>query len=63
MIKNPILLTDSYSLSHEFLKINKDFEVAHFYNRTGATIFNGLSDILTKQRKNTIIIRGGKVIR
>ena len=48
MIKNPILLTDSYSLSHEFLKINKDFEVAHFYNRTGATIFNGLSDIVNE---------------
>lgn len=39
--KNPILLTDSYNLSHQRLKINTDWETSHMYNRTKSMIFFG----------------------
>lgn len=45
---NPILLTDTYNLSHQFLKKNTDFEVCHYYNRTNPIIFDGITDIIEK---------------
>jgi len=39
--KNPILLTDSYNLSHQRLKVNTDWEVSHMYNRAKPMIFFG----------------------
>lgn len=40
--KNPILLTDSYNLSHQRLKTSTDWECSHMYNRTKPMIFFGL---------------------
>jgi nicotinamide phosphoribosyltransferase len=39
---NPINLTDAYSLSHQRLKINTDWEVSHMYNRVKPMILYGL---------------------
>lgn len=44
--KNPLLLTDSYNLSHQRLKINVDFEVSHMYNRNAGMILYGLNEII-----------------
>lgn len=42
--KNPILLTDVYNLSHHFLKVNKDYEVSHIYNRAKPMILFGFNE-------------------
>jgi nicotinamide phosphoribosyltransferase len=43
---NPIMLTDSYNLSHQHLKVNVDWEVSHIYNRTEGMILYGFSEIV-----------------
>lgn len=40
--RNPILLTDSYNMSHENLKVNVDWEVSHLYNRSKGMILYGV---------------------
>lgn len=42
--RNPIILTDDYNLSHQFLKINTDWEVSHLYNRNRPMILFGLHE-------------------
>lgn len=44
--KNPIMLTDSYNLSHQRLKVNTDLEVSHIYNRTGGMILYGFAEMV-----------------
>ncbi len=44
--KNPILLTDSYNLSHQHLKIDTSWEVSHMYNRAKPMILFGLLENL-----------------
>jgi len=44
---NPLLLTDSYNLSHSRLKINMDWEVSHLYNRKEGMILYGFREIVT----------------
>lgn len=43
--KNPLLLTDSYNLSHYRLKINMDWEISHLYNRREGMILYGFREI------------------
>lgn len=43
--KNPLMLTDTYNLGHEFLKSNTDWEVSHMYNRANSMILYGLAEI------------------
>lgn len=44
---NPLMLTDTYNLGHEFLKCNTDWEVSHMYNRANPMILYGLTEIAT----------------
>lgn len=43
---NPILLTDSYNLSHQRLKVNTDWETSHIYNRSAGMILYGFNEIV-----------------
>ncbi|EFM10459.1 hypothetical protein PaecuDRAFT_2895 [Paenibacillus curdlanolyticus YK9] len=43
---NPLLLTDSYNLSHPRLKCNMDWEVSHLYNRREGMILYGFREIV-----------------
>jgi nicotinamide phosphoribosyltransferase len=43
---NPVLLTDSYNLSHQRLKVNTDWEVSHIYNRKAGMILYGFNEIV-----------------
>mgnify|MGYP001187648265 CR=1 FL=1 len=45
---NPLLLTDSYNLSHARLKCNMDWEVSHLYNRKEGMILYGLRETVTE---------------
>lgn len=45
--QNPLLLTDSYNLSHYRLKCNMDWEVSHLYNRKQGMILYGFREIVT----------------
>ncbi|MUT65841.1 nicotinamide phosphoribosyltransferase domain-containing protein [Paenibacillus sp. NEAU-GSW1] len=45
---NPLLLTDSYNLSHYRLKCNMDWEISHMYNRKEGMILYGLREIATE---------------
>ncbi|MBD3921287.1 DUF5598 domain-containing protein [Paenibacillus sp. PR3] len=45
---NPLLLTDSYNLSHARLKCNMDWEVSHLYNRKEGMILYGLREMVTE---------------
>lgn len=47
-VENIILKTDTYNLSHPFLKINMDWEVSHMYNRKSGMILFGLEEIARK---------------
>jgi len=47
---NPLMLTDTYNLSHQRLKMNTDWEVSHVYNRKEGMILYGLSEMI-----NTIL--------
>lgn len=42
---NPIMLTDTYNLSHQHLKVNTDWEVSHMYNRSKPMILFGIMEI------------------
>lgn len=42
---NPIMLTDTYNNSHQFLKENTDIEVSHLYNRKSGMILQGFREI------------------
>lgn len=44
--RNPIVLTDTYNLSHQHLKFNVDWEVSHIYNRTAGMILYGFAEII-----------------
>lgn len=44
--QNPLLLTDSYNLSHTRLKCNVDWEVSHLYNRSQGMILYGLRETI-----------------
>jgi nicotinamide phosphoribosyltransferase len=50
---NPLCLTDGYNTSHQFLKINTDFEVSHIYNRNMPGILFGFHENVL----NTLDIR------
>jgi nicotinamide phosphoribosyltransferase len=41
---NPILLTDTYNLSHQRLKVNVDWETSHIYNRKSGMILYGFNE-------------------
>lgn len=43
---NPILLTDTYNLSHQNLKVNTDWEVSHIYNRSEGMILYGFAETI-----------------
>jgi nicotinic acid phosphoribosyltransferase len=43
---NPIMLTDTYNLSHYRLKVNSDWEISHIYNRKSGMILYGLREIV-----------------
>lgn len=43
---NPIMLTDSYNLSHYFLKENVDKEISLIFNRNRPMILNGFSQVV-----------------
>lgn len=43
---NPLMLTDTYNLSHQRLKINTDWEVSHIYNRKEGMILYGFTEMI-----------------
>ncbi|WP_229691917.1 nicotinamide phosphoribosyltransferase domain-containing protein [Paenibacillus radicis (ex Gao et al. 2016)] len=45
---NPLLLTDSYNLSHYRLKCNMDWEISHMYNRKEGMVLYGLRETVTE---------------
>jgi nicotinamide phosphoribosyltransferase len=45
--KNPILLTDTYNLSHQRMKVNTDWECSHMYNRVKPMLLFGLLENIT----------------
>jgi len=45
---NPLVLTDTYNLSHFFLKENQDYEISHIYNRSSPMILYGFNEIVIK---------------
>ncbi len=46
-IKNRLLMTDVYNISHTNLKQSVDFEVSHIYNRAKGMYLFGLSEIIS----------------
>ncbi len=44
--KNPLVLTDSYNLSHQAMKVNTDWEVSHLYNRAQGQILFGFHEAI-----------------
>ncbi len=46
-IKNRLLMTDVYNISHTNLKQSVDFEVSHMYNRSKGMYLFGLSEIIS----------------
>ena len=44
---NPLVLTDSYNLSHQGMKINTDWEVSHLYNRKAGQILFGYHEAIS----------------
>ncbi len=45
--RNPLLLTDSYSLSHQSFKLTTDYESSHIYNRKEGMILFGFNELVT----------------
>jgi len=52
--KNPLVRTDGYNLSHEYLKCNTDWEISHMYNRKKGMILYGFNEIVNKLLQVTI---------
>ncbi|MDG6918331.1 MAG: DUF5598 domain-containing protein [Nitrososphaerota archaeon] len=44
IIRNPVLWTDYYNLSHTYLKRNTDWEASHIYNRNRAMLLYGFNE-------------------
>jgi len=40
------MLTDAYNFGHQYLKVNTDFEVSHFYNRTEPMVLFGFREMV-----------------
>ena len=63
-IKNVLLLTDAYNLSHGFLKQNADYETSHIYNRNKPCILYGFNqrviDLLTTRITKEMIAQAEK---
>lgn len=45
--RNPLLLTDAYSLSHDAFKATTDYETSHIYNRKQGMILFGFTELVT----------------
>ncbi len=44
--RNPLLLTDSYSLAHQAFKLTTDYESSHLYNRKEGMILFGFNELV-----------------
>ncbi len=45
--RNPLLLTDSYSLAHQAFKLTTNYESSHLYNRKEGMILFGFNELVT----------------
>lgn len=51
LLSNPVMLTDTYNLSHQRLKVNTDWEVSHIYNRADGMILYGFVEMVQRVLK------------